>query len=65
MTLDEKGYISYECKYANMPIDNNIILEELKQTKCVEIGSYKLGFISENGFSNDVDKGSYLCMVFF
>lgn len=48
-----------------MPIDNNIILEELKQTKCVEIGSYKLGFISENGFSNDVDKGSYLCMVFF
>ena len=61
VTLDERGYISYECKYTNMPIDNNIIAKEIKQTTDAEIGFYKLGFISKNGFSNDVDKNKYNC----
>ena len=61
VTHDKNGYISYECKYSNAPIDNLVIEEELKQTSNLELNFYKLGFISKNGFTKNVDKEKYNC----
>lgn len=59
VTLDENGYISYECKYTNSKINLNVIKEEEKQIKDLEISFYKLGFISKNGFESNIDKEKY------
>ena len=59
VTLDEKGYISYECKYLKEKINKKIINEELNQTSYLDIPFYKLGFISKAGFSNDFDKSNF------
>lgn len=61
VTLDKNGYISYECKYTNDVINNKIINEEENQVKNLDIKFYKLGFISKNGFSTDIDKTKYIC----
>ena len=61
VTKDEKGYISYECKYSDRKIDKSIIKEEEEQTKNLDIDFYKLGFISKVGFENDIDKSKYNC----
>ena len=47
----EKGYIIYEVKYTNSPIDNRIIKEEIEQISNTNINVYKYGFISKSGFS--------------
>ena len=62
VTQDEKGFISYECKYTNALVDNSIIKEEEKQTKALDINFYKLGFISKSGFSKEVDMKKYACI---
>lgn len=59
VTLDENGYISYECKYSNRKVDNKVIEEEIRQSKDLEIEFYKLGFISKSGFDKEVDKVKY------
>ena len=59
VTKDEKGYISYECKFTNRPVDIGIINEEERQTKELNIQFYKLGFISKNGFNDDIVKDKY------
>ena len=59
VTLDTNGYISYECKYTNQPVNMSVINEEEQQTKNLNINFYKLGFISKNGFSDNVDKTKY------
>lgn len=61
VTLDEKGYISYECKFTNSKIGLDVVNEEIYQTKNLEIGFYKLGFISKNGFESDVDRAKFSC----
>ncbi len=63
VTLDNNGYISYECKYTNELISNKIIKEEEMQIKSLDINFYKLGFISKNGFKSDVDKSKYNCFT--
>ncbi len=62
VTLDKNGYVSYECKFTNSKINNKIVVEEEQQTKNLNITFYKLGFISKNGFSNDVDAEKYNCI---
>ena len=62
VTLDKNGYISYECKFTNSKINNKIVVEEEQQTKNLNITFYKLGFISKNGFSDDVDAEKYSCI---
>ena len=37
----------------------SVINEEEQQTKNLNIDFYKLGFISKNGFSDNVDKKKY------
>ena len=59
VTEDVNGYISYECKYSNSPIDFSIIHEEEKQTKDLNIKFYNLGFISKKGLKNKNDKYIY------
>ncbi len=61
VTLDENGYISFECKYTNDPIGEEVIQEEEEQVKNLDINFYKLGFISKNGFASGVDKKKYQC----
>ena len=62
VTKDRKGYIAYECKYTNSPIDKHIIEEELNQTNdLIDIAFYKLGFISKSGYKADVDTKKYIC----
>ena len=64
VTEDKNGYISYECKYQNTPIDKNDINEEIYQTSNLpNIHFYKLGFISKSGFSNDVKTENYNTFV--
>ena len=59
VTLDKIGYISYECKYTNSKVDLKVINEEEKQVKDLNIKFYKLGFISKNGFTKNIDKNKY------
>lgn len=61
VTLDYKGYISYECKYTKRPLTKSIINEEEYQNRISNLGIYKLGFISKSGFEDDVDKNKYNC----
>ncbi len=61
VTLDEKGFISYECKYKNEEIGMDVINEEVNQVQNLDIEFYKLGFISKNGFKEEVDKTKYIC----
>ena len=56
VTEDKNGFISYECKYRGTPIDQKDINVELFQTSNLpNIKFYKLGFISKNGYSDDVN----------
>lgn len=61
VTKDKMGYISYECKYTNSPISLDVIEEEIRQTKNLNIRFYKLGFVSKSGFEKNVDKDKYNC----
>lgn len=62
VTLDEKGYIAYECKYKTSPIDHRVVNEETRQTASLEnMAFYKLGFISKSGFTDDIDRAKYNC----
>ena len=63
VTLDEKGYISYECKFSDKNINNKIINEEINQTKNLNLTFYKLGFIAKKGFEKDVDAKKYNCFT--
>lgn len=62
VTEDEKGFISYECKYTNEPVNNKVIIEEKQQTIDLGMNIYKLGFISKNGFAENVDRNLYNCV---
>ena len=46
----EKGYIIYEVKFTNAPIDNRIIKEEIDQISKTNLNVYKYGFVSKSGF---------------
>lgn len=60
VTEDKNGYISYECKYTDSVVDINDVNEEVNQTNLLpNIKFYKLGFISKNGFSKDLDGKIY------
>lgn len=59
VTLDKNGYISYECKYTNKPVGKSILEEEAFQTQTSDIPFYKLGFVSKNGFTKDLDPNAY------
>ena len=60
VTEDERGYISYECKYTEAPIGNKVIYEEERQTANLPgISFYRLGFIAKNGFAEDADPSKY------
>lgn len=45
------GYVFFECKYTDKPIDDEIIKEELEQISQTTLKPYQYGFISKNGFN--------------
>lgn len=55
VTLDKNGYIFYECKYKEKPINNQIIYKEINQVISSGLYCYKYGFFSKNGFSEKTD----------
>lgn len=52
VSLDEIGYIFYEVKFKNKPIDQKMIDEEIEQVKNTGLNCYKYGFVSKSGFEN-------------
>jgi len=56
VALDENGYIFYETKYRNKPINKKIIDEEIRQVKDTGLNCYKYGFVSKSGFDNINDE---------
>lgn len=59
VTLDKLGYIAYECKYTDKPVGKAVINEEEYQCSSSNLDFYKLGFISKNGFTDEVDRSKY------
>lgn len=58
-TKDSNGWTCYECKYLKGKVDNKIIRDKLKNIKDAGLDFYQYGFISKNGFEDDVDKKAY------
>lgn len=64
VTKDKNGYIAYECKYKETPVDSKDINEEIYQTSNLsDISFYRLGFISRSGFKDDVDISGFNTFV--
>lgn len=61
VTEDDNGYIFYEVKFKNKPIQKSTILEEIKQVKETSLKAYKYAFISRSGFEKkDIDNVIYI-----
>ena len=50
VSLDSKGYIFYEAKFRNIPINDSIIEKEIEQVSKTKLNCYKYVFISKSGF---------------
>ena len=46
----KEGYVFYECKYTEDPINDSIIQEEIKQVEETTLKPVQYGFISKSGF---------------
>lgn len=56
VTLDENGYIFYECKYTNAKVSEKVIKDEIMQVKATGLDCYKYGFFAKNGFEKIEDE---------
>ena len=63
VTEDEKGFTSYACKYAKETVGKRVVEEEEKATIGLGMNIYRLGFVSRNGFSEDVDGERYRLII--
>lgn len=52
VSVDDKGYVFYECKFRNSIISNHDIEIEIKQVKETGLLCYKYGFFSKSGFES-------------
>lgn len=59
VTEDERGLISYECKYRKAPLGMKVVNEEKWQAEKLGIKFYRLGFFSRSGFADEVDPNMY------
>lgn len=51
VTRDPNGYIFYEAKFRNRPIDANIVEKEIEQVERTGLSCYRYGFFSRSGFT--------------
>lgn len=65
VTEDENGYTSYECKYTKAPIGKRVVEEEVQAVKDLGMNIYRLGFVSKNGFTDDVDPDEYQLITLY
>ncbi|MBE6085229.1 MAG: ATP-binding protein [Selenomonas ruminantium] len=59
VTQDDKGLISYECKYRKEPLGMKVVHEEEWQAKELGLDFYGFGFFARSGFADDVDAKTY------
>lgn len=55
VTQDPNGYIFYEAKFKNKPVNEEMINKEIKQVDATSLSPYKYGFISKEGFLSEPD----------
>ncbi len=55
----EQGYIFYECKYLDAPLNDKVVKEEINQVAMTTLKPIKYGFFSKSGF-DITDNDSYL-----
>ena len=60
VTKDRNGYTSYECKYTDSPVGRQVVEEEERQVKDLDIEFYRLGFVAKSGFEDEIDRGRYV-----
>lgn len=63
VTRDREGYTSYECKFTGSPVGRDIIEEEERQVRGLDIDFYRLGFVSKSGFTDDIDPSRYVLLT--
>lgn len=54
VTLDQHGYIFYECKFMDSKITKQMIEKEIKQVNTTGLQCYQYGFFSKCGFEDDL-----------
>lgn len=54
------GYIFYECKFTDSPIDIKIIQEEIEQVKKTSLKPIRYGFFSKKGYATKDDDSYFL-----
>lgn len=55
VTWDPNGYIFYEVKFRNTPVNSKMIAKEIGQVNSSPLDCYKFGFFSKAGFTDDVN----------
>lgn len=56
VTHDDKGYIFYEAKFKNKPVDKKLMQEEIRQVDAAGLSCYRYGFFSRSGFLSTADE---------
>ena len=54
VTLDSKGYIFYEAKFKNEPVNQKMVEYEMHQVNDSPLSCYQYGFFSKSGFTPEV-----------
>ena len=59
VTLDDNGYIYYECKYINKILDIKTVENEISSAKHSSFDFYNFGFFSKKGFDKNIKTSKY------
>lgn len=59
VTIDKMGYIFFEVKYQNKPINDGVVNDEISQLAKLKVNYYNLGFVSKSGFNLN-EKNNYI-----
>lgn len=60
VTEDKNGWITYECKYTNDKIGNQVIRSEVYEAQQLGLDFYRFGFVSRNGFTEDIERKNHI-----
>ncbi len=60
VTLDDKGYVFYECKYTKDKIGLSVVREEEERVRSLGLCGTRLGFLARNGFDNEMKEKDYV-----
>ncbi|MDY4920233.1 MAG: ATP-binding protein [Phascolarctobacterium sp.] len=63
VTLDDKGYVFYEAKFRNKPLDRKLLEEEIAQVQATRLPCYAYGFFAKEGFTADVKEMPHVRLI--